>query len=126
MFFNNEKLNFSLNCSAITLPNGTTFTAKYERISRKQLPINIHVKNARKIGPRRKSRGVLSLANARKIEKITKKKQVRFNHSAPVLKRMNRNRKKQSGKGMGENLAKVGLQLRSKALNSSFCKKTNK
>ena len=73
MFFNNEKLNFSLNCSAITLPNGTTFTAKYERISRKQLPINIQVKNARKIGPRRKSRGVLSLANARKIEKITKK-----------------------------------------------------
>ena len=36
---------------------------------------------------------------------------------------MNRNRKKQSGKGMGENLTKVGLQLRSKALNSSFCKK---
>ena len=43
-----------------------------------------------------------------------------------MLKRMNRNRKKQSGKGMGENLAKVGLQLRSKGLNSSFCKKTNK
>ena len=53
MFFNNEKLNFSLNCSAIMLPNGTTFTAKYERISRKQLPIDIHVKNARKIGPRK-------------------------------------------------------------------------
>ena len=38
----------------VTLPNGTTFTARYERISRKQLPINIHVKNARKIGPRNK------------------------------------------------------------------------
>ena len=84
MFFNNQKLHFSLNCSTITLPTGTTFTAKYERISRKQLPINIHVTNARNIGPRRKSRGVLSLA----------KKQVRFNRSAPVLKRMKRNRKK--------------------------------
>ena len=93
MFVNNQKLIFSLNCSAITLPNGTIFTAKYERISRKQLPINIQVKNARKIGPRRKSRGVLSLANARKIEK-RKKKQVRFNCSAPVVKRMKRNRKK--------------------------------
>ena len=27
-----------------TLPNGTTFTARYERISRKRLPRNIHVK----------------------------------------------------------------------------------
>ena len=30
----------------VTLPKGTTITTKYERISRKQLPINIHVKNA--------------------------------------------------------------------------------
>lgn len=28
----------------VTLPNGRTFTAKWERISRKQLPINIRVK----------------------------------------------------------------------------------
>ena len=28
-----------------TLPNGTTFTARYERISRKRLPRNINVKN---------------------------------------------------------------------------------
>ena len=38
----------------VTLPNGTTFTARYERIGRKQLPININVKNTQKIGPRRK------------------------------------------------------------------------
>ena len=38
----------------VTLSNGTTFTARYERISRKQLPINIREKNARKIGPRNK------------------------------------------------------------------------
>ena len=29
----------------VTLPNGTTFIARYKRISRKELPINIHVKN---------------------------------------------------------------------------------
>ena len=38
----------------VTLPNGTTFTARYEGISRKQLPLNIHVKNERKIGSRNK------------------------------------------------------------------------
>ena len=38
----------------VTLLNGTTFTVKYERISRKQLPINSHVKDARKIEPRNK------------------------------------------------------------------------
>ena len=27
----------------VTLPNGTTFTARYERINRKQLPINIEI-----------------------------------------------------------------------------------
>ena len=73
-----------------------------------------------------KQRGTFSRQCKKNRKNNKKKQQVRFNHSAPVLKRMNRNRKKQSGKGMGENLAKVGLQLRSKALNSSFCKKTNK
>ena len=40
----------------ITLLNSSTFTARYERISRKQLSINIQVKNARKIGPRNKNK----------------------------------------------------------------------
>ena len=54
----------------VTLPNGTTFTARYERISRKQLPINIHGKNVWKIDPRRKNRGILSLNDGNRIEKI--------------------------------------------------------
>ena len=29
----------------VNLPNGRSFTSKWERISRKQLPINIKVKN---------------------------------------------------------------------------------
>ena len=32
----------------VILTNGTTFTVRYERISRKQLPINIHVKKNKK------------------------------------------------------------------------------
>ena len=28
----------------VTLPNGTNFTVRYQRISRKEPPINIHVK----------------------------------------------------------------------------------
>ena len=47
----------------VTLPNGTPFAARYERISRKKLPGNIRVSRTRTIGPR-KSR--------------TKKKRVRF------------------------------------------------
>ena len=36
----------------ITLPNGRSFTSRWERISREQLPINIGVARSR-IGPRR-------------------------------------------------------------------------
>ena len=47
--------------------------------------------------------------------------QVRFNKSLPVLQRMrNNNTRRQSGKGVGENLAKLGFEMGSKALNSSF------
>ena len=31
----------------VNLPNGRFFTSKWERISRKQLPINIKVKNSK-------------------------------------------------------------------------------
>ena len=40
----------------VTLPNGTNFTARYQRISRKELPINIHVKKTRRIGPRNRNK----------------------------------------------------------------------
>ena len=58
----------------VTLPNGITFTARYERISRKQLPINIHVKNTRKIGPRNKNKSKMGPAPTKsaKISKIKK------------------------------------------------------
>ena len=39
--------------SNITLPNGTSFAARYERVSKKNLPGNIRVTNARIISPRK-------------------------------------------------------------------------
>ena len=56
----------------VTLPKVTAFTARYERISRKQLPINIHVKNARKIGPRNKNKSKMGPGPTRPA-KVTKK-----------------------------------------------------
>ena len=107
----------------VTLPNGTTFTARYERISRKQLPINIDTKNVRKICPRRKNMDILSLKDANKSRKKTRRKKLRFNRSAIALKTMKKNKRKQSGKGLGENLVKMALDLGSRALNSSIGKK---
>ena len=38
----------------MSLPNGRSFTSRWERIIRKQLPINIKVAKSRTKGPRRK------------------------------------------------------------------------
>ena len=47
----------------VNLPNGRSFTFKWERISRKQLPVNIRVKKQRIIGPRKNNRMIyLNLA----------------------------------------------------------------
>ena len=37
----------------VTLPNGQSFVARYERVSRKNLPRNVTIKRARHIGPKR-------------------------------------------------------------------------
>ena len=42
----------------VNLPNDRSFTSKWERISRKQLPINIKVSRNRTIGPRRNNRRI--------------------------------------------------------------------
>ena len=56
----------------VALPNGTTFTARYQRISRKKLPVNIHVKNARKIGPRIRNKSKMGPGPTRSA-RVTKK-----------------------------------------------------
>ena len=67
----------------VRLPNGTSFVARYERISRSSLPGNIRVTRTRTVGPRnrrapriKKKRVSFNLANtstqyrARRIKKI--------------------------------------------------------
>ena len=58
----------------VNLPNGRSFTSRWERISRKQLPINIKVKRQRTIGPRRNNRMIYLNQAAPTFKKIKKKK----------------------------------------------------
>ena len=57
----------------INLPNGRSFTSKWERISRKQLPINIKVQRQRKIGPRKNNRMIYLNLAAPGFRKIKRK-----------------------------------------------------
>ena len=95
----------------ITLPNGTTFVARYERIGRKNLPGNIRVTKTRTIDPQKKR---------------TRKKKVRFvlantptqDRARRIKKKYNRLRGAQSGRGMVRNLAKLGIRMGLKAISS--------
>ena len=60
----------------VTLPNGTTFTEKYESISRKQLPSNIRVKKVQTVGPRNRNRRILSVGDTNLLRNISGRKKV--------------------------------------------------
>ena len=98
----------------VNLPNGRSFTTKWERINRKQLPINIRVKRQQTIGPKKSNRMIY------------------LNLTAPAFRKIKARRKAerkgaQSVKGLGSNLIKAGFDLASKAISSEFGKKlTNK
>ena len=62
----------------INLQNGRSFTSKCERISRKQLPINIKVQRQRSIGPRKNNRMIYLNLAALGFRKIKKKKTTNF------------------------------------------------
>ena len=108
----------------VTLPNVTAFTARYKRISRKKLLINIHVKNDKKIGPRkRKIKMYLGPA-------MLARKRVKFTPSSSTQDRVRRLKKKyanlrrqQTVNGLASNLAKVCLAMGSQAINSAIGKK---
>ena len=105
------------------VPNGR-FVAKWERISRKQLPINIKVTRNRTIGPRRNNRMIYLNQAAPGFRKIRKKRrQAIVDRLGPVYDRVNNN---QTGSGLGSNLVKAGFDLGSKALSSEIGQKTNK
>ena len=88
----------------VNLPNGRSFATKYERISRKRLPRNIRVIRARKIGPRRNNRRILHNLAAPGFQKIKQKR-------------------RQASRRLGGDLAKMDLEMGSKAINSSFGKR---
>ena len=70
----------------VNLPNGRSFTSNWERISRKQLPINIKVHRQRKIGPRKNNRMIylnLAASGFRKIK--IKRKQAVLNRLTPIM-----------------------------------------
>ena len=103
----------------LNLPNGKSFKSKWERISRKQLPINIKVQRQKKIGLRKNNRMIyLNLAAPGFRKRKRKRKEKILNRLGPVYDRVN-----QSGKGLGSNLIKVGFDLGSKALSSKIGKK---
>ena len=89
----------------MTVPNGRYFVSRWERISRKQLPINIKVAKSRTIGPRRK-RNVKTNGN-RKLPAWMIRKHKRI----------------QSGSDLGGDLIKTGISLGLKALGSDIGKK---
>ena len=93
----------------VNLSNGRSFTSKWERISRKNLPINIRVKIQRTIGTRKNNRMIY------------------LNLAAPAFRKIKARRKKrlqqQVGKGLASNLIKSGFDLDSKAIGSEFGKK---
>ena len=107
----------------VILPNGTTFTARYERIGREQLPINIHIKNSRRIGPRNRNNCKMRPGPAKSA---TVMKKVRYapwtslRERLARIKRYRNSRKGQTGNGLGPDLAKIDLTMGSKALNSSI------
>ena len=58
----------------VTLPNGTTFMVRYERISWKQLPSNIRVKKVWTVGLRNRNRGILSVGDTNLLRNISGRK----------------------------------------------------
>ena len=95
----------------ITSPNGTSFTARYERISKKNLPGNIRVTNTQKRRTKMKKVS-FALANA-----LTKDRARR------IRKKYRKLRGVQTGRGLVGNLARLELSMDSKAINSVFEKK---
>ena len=109
------------NPKVVNLPNGRSFVSKWERISRKQLPINIKVTRNRTIGPRRNNRKIyfnLAKEGFKKLKQ--KRKKATIDRLNPVYDRVVND---QTGSGLGSNLVKAGFDLGAKALGSEFGKK---
>ena len=93
----------------VNLPNGRSFVSKWDRISRKQLPINIKVTRNRTIGARRNNRRIYFKLARNAFRNIKKKRKAAA--------------RQQSGQGLESNFAKMGLNVGSKILGSDIGKK---
>ena len=62
------------NLKVVNLPDGRSFTSRWGRISRKQLPINIKVTRKRTIGPKRNNRAIYLNQAAPAFKKIQRRK----------------------------------------------------
>ena len=102
----------------VNLPNGTSFVARYERISRKNLPWNISVSRQRTIGPRNiqkwKKKVRFALANTPTQDRVRRIKNIYIYREL---------RRAQTGKGLAGNLPNLGISMRSKWINSALGKK---
>ena len=106
------------NPKVVNLPNGRSFVSKWERISRKQLPINIKVTRNRTIGPRRNNQRIYFNLAKEGFKKIKQKRK------KAIIDRLNlvhyRVVNDEAGSGLGSNLVKPGFDLGAKALGSEF------
>ena len=100
----------------VTLPNGTSFMAMYERMSRKKLPGNIRVTKTRIIGSQkkrfRKNRVRFALANTPTQDRARR-----------IQRKCRRQQPSHTERGLVGDLAKLGIRMGSKAINSAFGKK---
>ena len=107
------------NPKVINLPNGRSFTSRWEIISKKQLPINIKVKRQRAIGPRKNNRMIYLNQAAPALKKIRKnRKNEAIESLMPIYDRIN-----QSGSGLATNLLQKSIEQGSKAAGSEFGKR---
>ena len=107
------------NPKVVNLPDGRSFTSRWERISRKQLPINVKVERTRTIGPKKNNRMIYLNLAAPALRRIKKRRrQAIYDRLGPVYDRV-----QQGGRGLGSNLAKAEFELGSKTLGSEFGKK---
>ena len=108
------------NPKVVNLPNGKSFVSKWERISRKYLPIDIKVTRNRTIGPRRNNRMVYLNQATPAFRKIKRRRrQEIISRLSPIYDRVN----SQTGSELKSNFVKAGLDLGLKALSSEFGKK---
>ena len=77
------------NPKVVNLPNGRSFVSKWERNSRKQLPINIKVTRNRTIGPRKNNRMIYLNEAAPAFRKIKRRRQEIINRFNPIYDRVN-------------------------------------